>query len=900
MTPLGQQVGELVRRLGVKVKEVDAYHRQVEADLRSAVQRFATELPAAADLVRGLGKAPASSPAGVGDEVGRANAKLKEQLRAAEESQQRLRDQLAAARADSQGAPAGLEAEAERLREQASTAERRAADAASEITRLKSMLRQSQASARASPAPGRASDAGGLKDHYIVMEDQIEELTLGLQDAQRRMQSAEKELGDAEAREAQTQEQVLNLTGLLEKKVVEASTLQAEVYRLQRSQDSQVDVGHLQKQLKEAEFQLQQAIAREGHAEVQLGNATQQAAEAQREGRLREKELSHELLKQQEAAAAAEARLAALARDHDVLRAAERAAQGRARQTQDALDALERRAADDRGRLQRELEHTRSELSAAQTRLQRTTDQLNDVLESEHRLKIMANEAHTVAETMHDARSTSEKEFMDRINLLEEEAARAQTKIAQLRAREADLCARENALNRRLADAEDAGRKVQERLRDTQAELSTARAAVGDLQEAVANTKQESELAVALAAQRAEDATEKLRNTASRLEEAEANLTSMETDMTHLRQAADRKEAQVRELEARCSELDEQARESLDEAQKQLEEFGSHSRARDWQADALKEQLQVADAHAKKAAQREADLLRSLEDTEAQVARMECAALQKDLSAQQQVKALHLREQGQLGQIEQLQSENASLRRLINMPAEELAAQTAARASLLARAGRRSSAANQGAGPQHRSSSVGAGPPDDDGAARRYSAPVSDRAAPRSHSSPPRNERGGASRASEPGPGRPAGHDADLEAQVARLRQRMRSMDIDAPPELDAAPAHKAVPVEPQFLPAAIAPDVGGRASLSPQAAQLLQSLNAAQYTPSKHKAGATGRGYPHGRPSAGGAGQPLQPLPLELNGTPRHVEPTPLFGAGLGELATEQLDPNGISNWLI
>ena len=80
----------------------------------------------------------------------------------------------------------------------------------------------------------------------------------------------------------------------------------------------------------------------------------------------------------------------------------------------------------------------------------------------------------------------------------------------------------------------------------------------------------------------------------------------------------------------------------------------------------------------------------------------------------------------------------------------------------------------------------------------------------------------------------------------------------------------------------------------------LLQSLNAAQYTPSKHKAGATGRGYPHGRPSAGGAGQPLQPLPLELNGTPRHVEPTPLFGAGLGELVTEQLDPNGISNWLI
>lgn len=48
-------------------------------------------------------------------------------------------------------------------------------------------------------------------------------------------------------------------------------------------------------------------------------------------------------------------------------------------------------------------------------------------------------------------------------------------------------------------------------------------------------------------------------------------------------QASERKDQQIRDLEVRSSDVEDKYAEALEDAQKQLDEFGSHSRARDWQ-----------------------------------------------------------------------------------------------------------------------------------------------------------------------------------------------------------------------------------------------------------------------------------------------------------------------------
>ena len=59
--------------------------------------------------------------------------------------------------------------------------------------------------------------------------------------------------------------------------------------------------------------------------------------------------------------------------------------------------------------------------------------------------------------------------------------------------------------------------------------------------------------------------------------------------------------------------------------------------------EAFKKRLQVADDKAKKACEREDQLLTKLESAQGEIARLECASVQKDMESRRQIDALHLK-----------------------------------------------------------------------------------------------------------------------------------------------------------------------------------------------------------------------------------------------------------------
>lgn len=91
-------LGDVVRRLASKIKELDSFHSSVEHELRKTLRKFSTALPQIADMLRSGGGAPTGalpvSNAQHSAETQRVIDRLQYQLQVAEENQTRLKQQL--------------------------------------------------------------------------------------------------------------------------------------------------------------------------------------------------------------------------------------------------------------------------------------------------------------------------------------------------------------------------------------------------------------------------------------------------------------------------------------------------------------------------------------------------------------------------------------------------------------------------------------------------------------------------------------------------------------------------------------------------------------------------------------------------------------------------------------
>lgn len=129
--------------------------------------------------------------------------------------------------------------------------------------------------------PGQTDRSGkpeSRREHYIVMEDQIEDLSVRLREAEGALEQSKQELEQAIQREERTNDKLLATMKQVEEKSRETTNAQAELVRLQRESHNLQDAPLLRAQMAEADRQLQKAIAREGAVEVQLSGRSSGAA----------------------------------------------------------------------------------------------------------------------------------------------------------------------------------------------------------------------------------------------------------------------------------------------------------------------------------------------------------------------------------------------------------------------------------------------------------------------------------------------------------------------------------------------------------------------------------------------------------------------------------------------
>ena len=127
------------------------------------------------------------------------------------------------------------------------------------------------------------------------MEQEIEDLSTQVQDFESALETTRQELEECKVRESKAQEQVLQFTRQLEKKHQECTAAHADLFRLNRIKDQEVDAGILRQQLKEAERQLQHAMERETELDSKLSKSTENMQLFQSEVSIRENEFRNDV-----------------------------------------------------------------------------------------------------------------------------------------------------------------------------------------------------------------------------------------------------------------------------------------------------------------------------------------------------------------------------------------------------------------------------------------------------------------------------------------------------------------------------------------------------------------------------------------------------------------------------
>ena len=595
-----------------------------------------------------------------------------------------------------------------------------------------------------------------------MMEQEIEDLSMQVQDYETTLATTRQELDECKEREFKAQEQVLHFTRTLEKKHQECAMAQAEVFRLNRVKDQEIDSAQIRQQLKEAERQLQHAMERETELDTKLCKNTEYLQQYQTEVSMRESEFRNEISGLKEQLRACQREVQDVEKECEKLRQSEHSMQQTQCEVQTELESNKRRAADIESDLTRRHQNSRDELTQCQNRLQQLNDQLNDALQSERRLKTISSEAHAIAESLQAARAQSEKDFTERLQAMEEELQRAQAKVLHYKSREQELTTKESALNRRIREMEDELRMVQNNLRDTQAGLHHANSKISELDDRVSQQKLDrSKLEEESMTTRDQLSREK-QKLISRLSAAEDAVKQLEAQLTETKMALRRSQDTAHDLEAKTQELERNLTTSHIDTQSLSDDFSQHSKARDWQLEALKTRLQISDDKSKKSVQREEELLRQLEAKQKDMARLECTSVQKDMENRQQIDGLRLKLKSLDDVLGHTKKDNESLHRLLEMPVEEFAFQAIERSGPMARTFRKSEL------PGRRASMSGLPP-----TAPRRSLMAAEEQHLNTSTNPSRQSsmQGDENQLPE--------RDADLQHQVLELRAKMKAMEME-------------------------------------------------------------------------------------------------------------------------
>ena len=597
------------------------------------------------------------------------------------------------------------------------------------------------------------------------MEQEIEDLSTQVQDFESALETTRQELEECKVRETKAQEQVLQFTRQLEKKHQECTAAHADLFRLNRIKDQEVDAGILRQQLKEAERQLQHAMERETELDSKLSKSTENMQLFQSEVSIRENEFRNDISGLKEQLRACQQEIQDVNKECEELRISEHGMQQSLIEVETELESHKRRASDVETDLTRRHQSARDELTQCQNRLQQLNDQLNDALQSERRLKTMSSEAHAVAESLQAARAQSEKDFAERLQAIEEEMQRTQSKMLHYKSREQELTTKESALNRRIRELEDELRTLQNSLRDAEAGLHGANSKITDLTDKISLQQLEKSKMEDEAMTTKDSLSREKQKLSSKLSAAEDAVKHYEKQLAETKMALRRSQDEVRDLQAKTQELERNLNSSHHETQTLSDDFSQHSKARDWQLEALKTRLQIADEKTRKASAREDDLLKQLEDKQNALARLECSSVQQDMESRQQIDSLRLKIKTLEDVLGHTTRDNESLHRLLEMPAEEFAFQAIERSGPMARTFRKSELPGRRASmggdslppPVPRKSIMATGEPHGNPA---FMTSV-DRKTP--------------SAAEENLPER----DADLQQQVLELRAKMKSMELE-------------------------------------------------------------------------------------------------------------------------
>ena len=799
-------VADLVRRVSSKVKELDAYHLNVEHDLRATLRRLDTSLSQLADRVRtfainekftGVAAAQSSSLPGADDVAGIGTPTSREV------------DRIQALLRKSEAEKHSLQFRLDQMEKELNSRKLQSKDAENDTAR---------------PANSRLLEIRtARKEHYILMEQEIEDLSSQVQDYENALAAARLELKESKSRESKAQEQVSDFTRQLESKQHECAQAQADVFRLSRLKDQAVDTEFVRGQLRECEKQLHQAMQRETELDGKLSKSTEATQQLQTSFAMRESEMRSEISSLKEQFRSCQSKISEMNKEGEHLRMSERSLKQELAQAKTELQVKDNRSSDIEAELTRRNQDCRNELAQCQARLQQRTNELNDALQCERRLKTMSNEAHAVADSLHAARTQAEREFAERLSTLEEELERAQAKLVHYKAREQELSGRETQLNRRISQMEDDLRSLQSALRDSQAALHLSNAKVTELSDQVAQqdlgrVRIEEEAAVTK-----DGLSRQNQKLTSRLAAADDAVKQYEKQLTETQLALRKNQDHAGDLETKVQEL-QQALSSYNlDLNTLTDEFSQHSKARDWQLEAFKKRLQVADDKAKKACEREDQLLTKLESAQGEIARLECASVQKEMESRRQIDALHLKLESMQDILNHTAKDNETLHRLLEMPAEEFAFQAIERSGPMARSFRKSEL------PASRAASA---------------SDVWPRKLPEQHSEPPvLVSPSTASRRSSAGTSVASAHseltqrDADLQQELSELRARMKDMELsmeaeNRSPNLVERQKHAAKLVEPG--PRNVG-RVRGVNTVAPTANSIISSLNSSAYVPSQN-----------------------------------------------------------------
>ena len=594
------------------------------------------------------------------------------------------------------------------------------------------------------------------------MEQEIEDLSMQVQDYESTLSTTRRELEECKGRESTATQQVLQTTRDLEKKNKECSMAQAEVFRLNRLKDQEADTKVLRQQLTEAERQLQQAMERETELDHKLSRSAEYLQQYQTEVSMRETEFRSDISGLREQLHSCQLELQEFSKECEKLRRSEHDTEQKLIEVQTELQLHKRHAADIENDLTRRYQNARDELVQCQNRLQQLNDQLNDALQSERRLKTMSSEAHAVAEALQAARAQSEKDFAERTEVLEAELQRAQAKVLHYKTREQELAKQECNLNRRIREMEDELRTVQNNLRDTQANLLYANSKITELSEKVSQQKVDRSRIEEEAMTTKDNLSREKQKLSGRLSAAEDAVKQLDAELSETKVALRKSRDEARDCETKIKELENHLQTSQTETQALSDDFSQHSKARDWQLEALKTRLQIADDKARKAIAREEDLLKDVESKQNELARLECSSVQKEMESRQQIEALKLKIKSLEDVLTHTKLDNESLHRLLEMPAEEFAFQAIERSGPMARTFRKSELPGKRA-------SMSSLPP----APRRSLMLPEDQSL---HSSVNRLSSANLLTTSE---GELPVRDADLRQQVLELRSKMKAMEME-------------------------------------------------------------------------------------------------------------------------